>query len=234
MDTQRIGPYRFAEIDLRRTVRHALDMVDHHGVADGDGVRARITGLLADVDAEVADAAELVPVVEAVWPELVALRSAATLPARAEGQVHALALGSGGVPKPTVDRVEVDHGGVVGDVQAARQHHGSPWQALCLWSAEVIDGLVADGHPIAPGAAGENVTIAGLPWAEVRPGARLRLGEVEAQVMSYAVPCQKNARWFSDRRFGRIHHDKGDLSRLYAAVVTPGTIAVGDPVVLEP
>ncbi len=234
MDTQRVGPYRFAEIDLRRTVRHALDLVDHHGVSAADASRTRIAGLLDGVDAEVADAAELVPVVEAVWPELVELRSSATLPARAEGRVSALAFGSGGVPKPTVDRVDVDHGGVVGDVQAARQHHGSPWQALCLWSAEVIDGLVADGHPIAPGAAGENVTIAGLPWAEVRPGARLRLGEVEAQVMSYAVPCQKNARWFSDRRFGRIHHDKGDLSRLYAMVRTPGSIAVGDPVVLEP
>ena len=25
-----VGPYHFAEIDVRRTVRHALDIVDHH------------------------------------------------------------------------------------------------------------------------------------------------------------------------------------------------------------
>jgi MOSC domain-containing protein YiiM len=72
-----------------------------------------------------------------------------------------LSRSDGGVPKHSTDHVTVGFRGVDGDRQATRAHHGSPWQALCLWSREVIDALVAEGHPIAPGAAGENVTIAG-------------------------------------------------------------------------
>jgi MOSC domain-containing protein YiiM len=123
---------------------------------------------------------------------------------------------------------------VVGDRQADRRDHGRPFQALCLWSTEVTDELRADGHPIAPGLAGENVSLTGLPWPRVRPGARLRLGDVLAEVSSYAVPCSKNARWFTGGRFDVIHHDKGPYSRVYATVLEPGRITEGDPVLLEP
>jgi MOSC domain-containing protein YiiM len=98
----------------------------------------------------------------------------------------------------------------------------------------VIAALAAEGHPVAAGAAGENVTVGGLPWAEVRPGVRLRLGSSLCQVMAYAVPCKQNARWFSDRDFRRIHHSNGPISRVYAVVLEPGAIAVGDDVVLGP
>jgi MOSC domain-containing protein YiiM len=141
----------------------------------------------------------------------------------------------GGVPKLPVPNVEVDLGGVVGDRQAARVHHGRPWQALCLWSQEVIDGLAADGHPIGLGSAGENVTVSGIAWPDVTPGVRLRLGPVVlCQVMAYALPCKKNARWFSDGDFNRIHHLRGQLSRVYAVVLEPGAIVAGDTVTLEP
>ena len=68
----------------------------------------------------------------------------------------------------------------------------------------------------------------------MRPGVRLRLGSVLCQVMAFAVPCKQNARWFSDRRFQRIHHSNGPISRVYALVLEPGSIAVGDDAVLEP
>lgn len=162
------------------------------------------------------------------------LRASGVMPPTATGTVVALHLSDGGVPKQVVESVVVSAEGIAGDRQATRRHHGRPWQALCLWSAEVIEALAADGHDLAPGHAGENVTIAGLLWNDVRSGARLRLGEVLAEVSVFAIPCAKQARWFSDGQFQRIHHENGPISRVYAFVIEPGRIARGDPAVLEP
>jgi MOSC domain-containing protein YiiM len=151
-----------------------------------------------------------------------------------EGTVAHLHRGNGGVPKASVDQVEVGGRGVIGDRQANRRHHGRPWQALCIWSAEVIESLAAEGHPIEAGSAGENITVRGIPWDALRPGTRLRLPGLVVEVSLYALPCAQNARWFSDRDFNRMHHRNGPVSRVYGFVVEPGRIAVGDPVRLEP
>jgi len=152
-----------------------------------------------------------------------------------EGAVHQLNVSDGGVPKKPVRVAEVGDRGLLGDRQAARQHHGRPLQALCLWSLEVIDALRAEGHPIEPGAAGENVTLSGIDWSTIRPGTQLLIGDVLAEVSAWATPCAKNAQWFSDRDFGRIDHDRHPgWSRAYAWVREPGTIRSGDAFVVEP
>lgn len=240
----RVGAQCYSAVDARRTVAAALDLLDEHGEHDPAlaGVlaprRARIGRLVAGVDAWTApidDVARLLPV---VWAELSDARrdlaAAGALPSASRGTVVALHLGDGGVPKRAVGSVQVDHAGVVGDRQATRRHHGAPWQALCLWSEEVVAAFASGGHPIGPGSAGENVTVAGLEWGGVRPGVRLELGTVACEVSAYAVPCRQNARWFSDRRFDRIHHRNGPVSRVYASVLRPGSIALGDPVLVEP
>jgi MOSC domain-containing protein YiiM len=163
-----------------------------------------------------------------------ALRAAGRLPARATGSVVQLNVSDGGVPKRPVDSAEVDEGGLVGDRQAARRHHGRPWQAISLWSAEVIDAFAAEGHPVGYGRCGENVTVRDLPWADVRCGVRLTIGPVVAQVSLFALPCAKNAQWFSDGDFTHMHHERGPVSRVYATVLTGGEVTTGDPVVLEP
>jgi MOSC domain-containing protein YiiM len=163
-----------------------------------------------------------------------ALRAAGVGPATAVGRVVQLNVSGGGVPKRPVPEVTVDVGGVVGDRQATRRHHGRPWQALCLWSAEVIDRFAADGHPITYGAAGENVTIGGIDWATVRPGVVVRIGNAVAETSAWALPCRHNGRWFRNGEFGLMHHERGPVSRIYATVLEPGTVRTGDPVVLEP
>lgn len=141
----------------------------------------------------------------------------------------------GGVPKLPVGSARVGPRGVEGDRQAARKHHGRVWQALCLWSADVVAALAAEGHDIAPGRAGENISVRGVDWARLRPGTRLRLGEVLAEVTVPTTPCYKNARWFRDGDFMRMSHARQPgVSRLYACVVEPGRVAAGDPVVVEP
>jgi MOSC domain-containing protein YiiM len=163
-----------------------------------------------------------------------ALRAAGTFGPTTSGTVVQLNVSGGGVPKLPVERAEVGWSGLEGDRQAARVHHGRPWQALCVWSAEVIDRFAEMGNPIGYGSAGENVTVRGLPWDRVRPGAHLRIGTVECQVSAYSLPCSKNARWFLDGDSTVMHHERGPVSRVYATVTAPGAVAQGDEVVLEP
>lgn len=152
------------------------------------------------------------------------------------GTVASIQLGSGGVPKQTVGSARVEVDGLAGDVQHDRLNHGRPFQAVCLWGTDVIDGLVAEGHPIFAGAAGENLTLDGIAWADLRAGAFLHVGdELVLELSSPAVPCSKNAPWFVDGRFDRILHTKHPgWSRLYASVVVPGDVRAGDAVEVEP
>ena len=162
------------------------------------------------------------------------LRAAGLLPTAGSGTVIQLSTSGGGVPKLPVDAVDVDWTGVIGDRQAARQHHGRPWQALSIWSREVIADLAADGHAIRPGAAGENITLGGLDWSTVRPGVRLRIGTVRCELSAYALPCSKNAQWFTGGDFEVIHWQRGPVSRAYATVLEPGSIRTGDIATFEP
>lgn len=151
------------------------------------------------------------------------------------GVVEQVSVSPGGVPKLPVLRAAVTAQGVSGDRQATRRHHGRPWQAVCLWSAEVVDALAVEGHPIGYGSAGENLTVRGLPWAAVRPGARVLVGSALVEVTAYAIPCRKNAQWFADGRFRRMAQEVSPgRSRVYARVVVDGVVAPGDPAVLEP
>ncbi len=153
----------------------------------------------------------------------------------AAGRVAGLFASGGGVPKVAIDEAVVGYRGVRGDRQAARRHHGRVWQALCLWSAEVIDALRAEGHPIAPGRAGENVTVGGLDWPSLRPGVQVQLGSVVAEVSAYASPCAKNAAWFVGGDFNRMGHaGHPGWSRVYASVLQDGVIRVDDAVTVEP
>lgn len=164
-----------------------------------------------------------------------ALRAAGAGAPPAEGTVAQINVSGGGVPKTPVEEAAVGQRGLEGDYQAARFHHGRPWQALSLWSLERIEALREEGHDLAPGLAGENFTVAGIDWDTVRPGVRLQVGGVLAEVSCYATPCKKNARWFTDGDFKRMHHDRHPgWSRVYATVLRDGTVRAGDAVVVEP
>ncbi|MET0727669.1 MAG: MOSC domain-containing protein [Acidimicrobiales bacterium] len=151
------------------------------------------------------------------------------------GAVAQINVSQGGVPKTSIGSAEVGWRGLVGDRQTARQHHGKPMQALCLWSAEVIEALQDEGHPIGAGFAGENMTLSGIDWSTIRPGVQLRIGEVHAEISAWAAPCKKNAAWFLGRDFNRMSHDlHPGWSRAYAWVREPGIVATHDEVIVEP
>ncbi len=205
------------------TVRSALTTVGRaaeQAVADGTWVADEVAAHLATAWVGI----------RAVGDELRAAGAIAT--SGPTGRVAQLNVSGGGVPKLPVDRVEVDWSGVVGDRQGNRQHHGRPWQAICLWSTEVIDAFAAAGHPLHAGLAGENVTVTGLDWAAITPGVVLEVGTVRCEISSFAIPCSKNAAWFLDGAFNSMHHEAGPVSRVYATVLVPGTIATGDAVAI--
>jgi MOSC domain-containing protein YiiM len=155
---------------------------------------------------------------------------------RSEGSVAGVFASGGGVPKQPIDEAIVGYRGVEGDRQHSREHHGRVWQALCLWSADVIERLQGEGHPIDFGRAGENVTIRGIDWPSLRPGTRLAIGDdVLVEVSAYATPCKKNAGWFLEGDFNRMSHDREPgVSRVYASVLNDGVIRPDDAVIVEP
>ena len=151
------------------------------------------------------------------------------------GRITGLQRSNGGVPKLPVESAAVSGQGMEGDRQRNRRFHGGPDRALCLYSQERIDALGAEGHPIVRGAVGENVTIAGLPWEHVRPGARLTLGDVEVEVTSFTSPCANIEGAFLEGRFARISQKvHPGWSRVYVRVRRGGSLRVGDPVRLTP
>jgi MOSC domain-containing protein YiiM len=153
---------------------------------------------------------------------------------RYDGRVTGLQVSAGGVPKRSIARAVVHRTGMEGDRQAHRKFHGGPERALCLYSQERLDALAAEGHPVEPGSLGENVTIAGVPWEQVRPGVRLSLGGVEVEVTGYAVPCRSIAHAFADGRMMRVGEKSNPgWSRVYVRILSEGLIAVGDAAILH-
>jgi len=140
------------------------------------------------------------------------------------GSITQLSCSSGGVPKTAMESALIDTGGVVGDVQAARRHH---------YSADVIAGLRDEGHSIAAGSAGENLTLTGVDWSLLRGGLVIEAGTVRMRLSAPAVPCSKNRQWFSDGDFSRMHHDvHPGWSRWYASVLQGGELRAGDKITI--
>jgi MOSC domain-containing protein YiiM len=150
------------------------------------------------------------------------------------GIIVSINVSRGGVPKLPVLSARVSPAGIAGDAQRDLRHHGGPDRAVCLFSLERIEALQRDGHDIAPGTTGENLTVAGLDWEAVVPGAVLRAGEVAMEITSYASPCTSIRSSFVDDNSNHISQKlHPGWSRVYARVTRAGLLAVGDTVTLQ-
>ena len=120
--------------------------------------------------------------------------------------------------------------GLEGDAQNDQKHHGGPERAVSLYARERFAALQDEGHPIDAGTAGENLTVQGVDWALVVPGARLRIGnDVLLEVTSFTRPCKTIKRSFAEEKFVRISQKfYPGWSRVYARVLTEGEIRCGD------
>jgi MOSC domain-containing protein YiiM len=152
------------------------------------------------------------------------------LTGRTLGRVASLSVSQGGVPKMGVNGVQVASDRLISDAQNDTKHHGGPDRAVCIYSLEIIQALQAEGHPIDIGTAGENVTVEGLDWNLVQPGARLEIGRsVVLEVTSFTVPCKKIRGSFFGENYVRISEKlHPGWSRVYARVLSTGPIQRGD------
>ena len=237
--TLQIEDWTFSEAHGRYLIADLVKLIDQAAWERPAGLFAAARQEAAAVQAALAAGAPLQGCVASAWALLhqsrTTLATAGLLPPPRQGRVAGIFVSEGGVPKRPALFGEVGRSGLVGDRQKTQRHHGRPYQALCLWSAEAVAALAAEGHPIGPGFAGENLSLEGLDWTQVRPGVCLQLGAVRCAVLAYALPCSQNARWFVDGRIDRLHHQsEGGSSRVYAAVLQPGRLRVGDPAALEP
>ena len=153
------------------------------------------------------------------------------------GRIVQISVSDGGVPKTAVPAARITADGVEGDRQRNLEVHGGPERAVCLFSMERIRDLQREGHPVVPGALGENVTVEGIDWDAVLPKSRILLGDdVALEVTRYTSPCVNIKPAFQGGDYSRVSQKRhAGWSRVYARVLAPGQVRTGDRVrVLAP
>jgi MOSC domain-containing protein YiiM len=152
-----------------------------------------------------------------------------------EGQVFSINCSPGGVPKYPVPEAFITKMGLFGDSQANRKFHGGPERAVSLFSLERIRALQEEGHPIGTGTTGENLTLAGIDWDLVIPGAQITTGDAILLVTRYTTPCRTIRESFLEEKFTRMSQKLfPGWSRVYASVIREGMVRTGDRATLVP
>lgn len=219
---------RWSTDDLQRTLLHTHDLIAY--ITTGSSLDARFDG-------PGTDAADPVGAVHDLMHHLHVLAGQRRDLGDFEpmtGTIDSIQTSAGGVPKGAVTEAHIDVGGIAGDQHASRKHHGRPWQALCVFSTEVIDALRAEGHPITAGAIGENLTVSGLDWSRMRGGLTISVGDVSGLTSSPAIPCYKIADRFIDGDENRVSHARHPgWARWYSSVLHGGTIRPGDTITIS-
>jgi hypothetical protein len=120
------------------------------------------------------------------------------------------------VAESTVESVSL-----AGRVEGAR--HPRPFEAVGLWSSEMIAALGKTGDAIGADQAEENLTLSGIDWASLRPGTRVLAGTALLELSYRADPGAEWAGWYAwVRQQGRIR--PGD-----SAVISPAQTRSAEP-----
>lgn len=97
---------------------------------------------------------------------------------------------------------------------------------VTIQSRELLDRAAADlGHAFDAGATRRNITVdeGEIP---TKPGTRLRIGDVELEVVRLSAPCRLLDDWIGPGAMSAMQRRGGAVCRLIGS----GTIRVGDPV----
>ena len=149
------------------------------------------------------------------------------------GRLESINLSRGGVPKASAFEALITGHGLDGDHQRDTYYHGGPDRAVVLFSLDVIRALQREGHPIAIGTTGENLTISRLDWGAVAPGAEIAIGDVRLHVTKFASPCDKIAGSLAGGEIARLSQKAHPgWSRVCARVIAEGLVRMGDTVEL--
>ncbi|MGM9522294.1 MAG: molybdenum cofactor synthesis domain-containing protein [Oscillospiraceae bacterium] len=116
----------------------------------------------------------------------------------------------------------VEHG-IQGDAHAGNWH-----RQISLLSADKIEEFNRRGADVVPGAFGENLVVEGFDFRALPVGTLLRCGEVLLEMTQIGKECHSHC---------EIYKKMGDCimprEGVFARVLEPGTINVGDEMVIE-
>jgi hypothetical protein len=125
------------------------------------------------------------------------------------------------LPMRAVESVQVEAGrGIVGD-----RYHGTKHRHVTVQSQTALDAATEDlGTPVEPGGTRRNITIShgDVPTT---PGERLRIGDVDLEVVRVAAPCKLLDDVIGTGARNALRRRAGSVCR----ALSSGTIAVGDP-----
>ena len=125
-----------------------------------------------------------------------------------------------------VDAVDAEAGkGLVGD-----RYHGARRRQVTLQSQEELDQAAEDlGHAVEAHATRRNITV-DVGEIPAKPGTRLRIGDVDFEVVRDAAPCRLLDDWIGPGAMAALRGRAGSALR----VLSSGTIRVGDSVAINP
>jgi MOSC domain-containing protein YiiM len=161
------------------------------------------------------------------------------------GVIEQVSISAGGIPKRAIAESIAGPLGLAGDHHNHPLIHGGPRKAILLVSQETIHMLRLEGFPLFPGALGENLTVSGMDFRQIRVGQRFRAGDAAIEITQRRAPCRTLDAYNSmdrpviqERIFDELARE-GDpasphwgISGFYASVVMPGIIKTGDTILL--
>ncbi|MGG5170893.1 MOSC domain-containing protein [Pseudarthrobacter sp. J1738] len=132
---------------------------------------------------------------------------------------------------PVEGPVKVNRLGIYADIQADRQHHGGPDQALYAYSqAEAEEWERRLGRELPAGIFGENLRVDGIETTGAVIGERWRIGpDVEVEVTGPRTPCATFQRWLDEPHWVKRFTEAG-LVGCYLRVLKTGQITAGDQI----
>ena len=140
-----------------------------------------------------------------------------------QGRVIALHVSPArGIDMRPIERAEIETGhGIAGDRYCNSRHRHITVQAI-----EDLEAAGEDlGVPVLPSATRRNITTQDVVIPN-RPGDRLRIGEVELEVVRIAAPCKLLDDWIAPGARTALRRRGGSVVR----VLGGGTVEIGDPV----
>lgn len=140
------------------------------------------------------------------------------------GQVVAVCLSSGGIPRFAVESALLTRRGFENDGHRYDEHY-APERAATLFNKEILDHFTSESEPFPPGSVGENLTLTGIDLNRLSPGTRLRIGEAEIRLEKAWKPCHAE-----DAVTGRTAMNDERWQGYFASVLKPGTIQAGEAV----
>lgn len=135
---------------------------------------------------------------------------------------------------PVAGPVSVTALGLEADAVCNQRHHGGPDQAVYLYREEdYVWWSEQLGREIGSGTFGDNLTLRGLPEANLPIGSRLRLPDLLLEVTAPRIPCNTLAQRMENPAFAKAFV-AAEKPGIYCRVIEPGSVRAGDSVDLEP